>query len=83
MNFEGRMKKVILEVIEQPVNNIRLLEDLVHKYAETTRKNVRRTHELEFVVEKFMREASNSESYDGKFKDFELKLANQMTNVEA
>ena len=41
---------MILKLIEPPIRKVALNEELIMKYAESLRKNVRRVHELEFVV---------------------------------
>ena len=50
MGFEARIKAMILKLIEPSIKNLKLNEDLITKYAESTRKNVRRIHEIEYAI---------------------------------
>lgn len=47
------------------------------KYAESLRKNVRRVHELEFIVQKFQKVAIASESFDKQFLKLETEVQAQ------
>ena len=69
--IEGRIKEVVLSVVDKPVKKMKLLEEMVSKYADSTRKNVRRIHELEYVIQKFAKESSAIESFEKRFKGLE------------
>ena len=69
--IEGRIKEVVLQAIEKPVKKMAFMEDLLHKYADSTRKNVRRVHELEFIIEKFSKESNAIENFEKRFVGLE------------
>ena len=53
VDFERRMKRVFLDLLEKPLQKLVLQEELLQKYGDTTRKNVRRVHELEYTLQQY------------------------------
>ena len=50
---ESRVKEIIVALLDKPLKNMALNEELLSKYGETARRNVRRVHEMEYIVQKF------------------------------
>ena len=44
---------MIVSLIDKPMKNMALNEELLSKFGEALRKNVRRVHEMEYIVQKF------------------------------
>lgn len=55
MEFETRVRDMILEMIDKPLKKLNLQESLLKKYGDSQRRNVRRIHEVEFIMSKFQR----------------------------
>jgi len=48
--FEARINELILTLLEKPVRKIQQNDQLISKIGESLRKNIRRTHEIEFIM---------------------------------
>ena len=72
--FEGRVKQLILTLIEKPLQKMGLNEQLLEKYTESTRKIVRRQHEMEYIIQKFQKVSSGAENFDKRFNELDQKL---------
>ena len=51
IKVEQRVAEVVLALLRKPINSIALQEELLHKYGESLRRNVRRVHELEAIIQ--------------------------------
>ena len=52
-DFESKIKLMMLDILKQPINKMALQEELITKYGEAVRRNVRRVHEMEYVIQKY------------------------------
>ena len=53
MEFETRVKDLILTLLDKPLTKMTIQEELMTKYSESLRRNIRRTQELEFTLQKY------------------------------
>ena len=51
-----------------------LQEELVQKYGTVTRKNVRRLHEMEYIIQRFQKVIDQADQFDNRFNKLEAKL---------
>ena len=69
-------------MLEQPLAKMGLQDQVMHKYNEALRKNVRRVHEMEYVINKYQKSTVAQEILEGKFKDLEEKIKTQQLQYE-
>ena len=67
IGFERKVKEMIISFLEKPIKQITHSEGILSKMSETVRRNVRRVHELEFVMEKYQRAATIVETFENRF----------------
>ena len=68
---------MILSIIEKPINKLALQEQVLQKYGQVTRKNVRRIHEIEYTVQKFQKVCEQAEQFENRFNGLDSKLHEQ------
>jgi len=51
--FESRVKEMIITLLEQPIKRIYQYDEIISELSGTMRKNVRRTNELDFILQKY------------------------------
>jgi len=52
-------------------------EELLNKYGETVRKNTRRVHEIEYIMQKYQRATMYGEDLEKRIKNMEATLTRQ------
>ena len=52
---------MILDILKKPVQKMAFQEELLQKYGDTVRKNVRRLHEIEYVLQRFSKVCDQGE----------------------
>lgn len=82
MEFETRVKDLILTLLDKPLTKMTIQEELMTKYSESLRRNIRRTQELEFTLQKYQRANSFVEAFDARFSELEKKLKEQAINYD-
>ena len=71
---------MILDILKPQINKMALQDKLITDYGLAVRRNVRRLHELEFVMQKYSKVCDLSEQFDKKLLTLEAKLEEQTCN---
>jgi len=48
--FETRVRSMIITLMEQPLRKMQQNDEVISKLGDSLRKNIRRTHEMEFII---------------------------------
>lgn len=54
-------------MLKEPLMKMSLQENLMTKFGEALRRNIRRTHDIEHVVEKYQRAQTFADSFEERF----------------
>lgn len=65
--FEKRVNQLVLTLLEKPIRQISHSEQIITKMSDTLRRNVRRVHEIEYILEKYQRAATIVETFENRF----------------
>lgn len=58
---------MIVTLLSKPLMKMDALEEMFSKYSESTRKNVRRVQEIEYVIQKLQRAANLGDQFETRF----------------
>ena len=79
MGHESRIKELVITLIKEPLTKMSLQESILAKFGEALRRNIRRTHDIEHIVEKYQRAQSYVDSFEERFENLEKKMKLQAT----
>ena len=74
VGFEQRIYQLIIGLLENPIRKMQQSEDILKKMSESLRRNIRRTHELEYIVQKYSKAVSLAEKFENRYDNMESKL---------
>ena len=67
--FESKVYSMIMELLEKPIRTMHEYEEIMTRMGESLRKNIRRTHELDFVCQKYQRAAAIVETFEARYME--------------
>ena len=65
------MRQMIVGLMEGPIKQINGYDELITRINEGLQRNIRRTHELDFILQKYQRAATVVETYEKEMKKLE------------
>ena len=80
--MEGRIKDLVMRVMEVPLQKMTLQEEILSKYAQSQRRVVRQVHELEFLMQKYQRASLLGEKTEKRITATEESIAQQNAKYE-
>ncbi len=74
LQLENKLRTLVLNLLEKPVNLMRSQHESLEQLKEVGRKNQRKLHEIEFAVHKFTRSISFVDDYEARVNSVESQL---------
>lgn len=63
LGFENRVQTMIVNLLENPIKQMTGYDTIIERMNIAIQRNIRRTHELDFITQKYSRAASIVDSF--------------------
>lgn len=74
VGFEGRVRQLVIGLLEDPIKRMTSYDDLLTRMNTAIQRNIRRTHELDFVLQKYSRASSIVETFENRMREMNNEL---------
>ena len=82
-SFETRIRNIVYELLNQPMESVKKIEDSHAKITEKLTMNKRRIDEHDFLLYKFQKRTDIEAEYESRITNMEAKVGDQMVKANA
>ena len=73
MGIESKIRAMIISLLENPVKQMSQHEEVITKMGESLRKNIRRTHDLEYILQRYQRATTCVDAFEFRFTELQAE----------